>query len=111
IAASILDKETGRPGDKKHSFCQRTSSNRYLKLSSSPCPRVFLSLGRRMLVHELGQPRHVLDRRLGEDAVPEVEDVPRAAGGALENIGGAALDLGPGSEQHVRVEIALDRMP
>src|SRR4029434_9624750 len=31
-----------------------------------------------------------------------------AAGGAVQDVGGTPLDLGPGREQRVRVEVALD---
>ena len=62
---------------------------------------------RRMLAHERGEPRQRVgvDRR--EDAVAEVEDVARTAGGAVEDVERLRLDDLPWSEQHGRIEVAL----
>jgi predicted DCC family thiol-disulfide oxidoreductase YuxK len=59
-------------------------------------------------VHQVDQGDDVVHRGLGEDAVPEVEDVAGSAPGLVEDPTGPALDLGPRREQGDRVEVALD---
>src|SRR5215213_2872018 len=61
----------------------------------------------RILVHKLSQPSNIINRRLGQDAVAQVEDMTGPAGGAIENGGSALLDPRPGRKQRHRVEVAL----
>src|SRR5215468_7217452 len=46
------------------------------------CLSVFICGSAAQLVHRVDQRAYVIDRRLGQDAVAEVEDVPRTTGGA-----------------------------
>jgi len=50
-----------------------------------------------------------LDRRLREHAVPEVEDVARAARGPVEHVADSLLELGERREQRRRIEVSLNR--
>src|ERR1700704_6067025 len=50
----------------------------------------------------------VLERCRRQHAVPEIEDVTRPATGAAEHITRARADQVRGTEQHRRVEVALD---
>src|SRR5438309_7355953 len=50
-----------------------------------------------------------LDRRLREHAVPEVEDVARAARGPVEHVADSLLELGERREQRRRIEVPLNR--
>ena len=61
----------------------------------------------------------MIRRRLGQDTVPEIEDVafgrPRRAGVAghaarrAQHVEGALADERAGPEQHARIEVALQR--
>ena len=68
-------------------------------------------------MHRLNQCNRVFDRRLLHDAVAEIENVAGAAGGLIENLSGAAPNLGFVGQQHERIEVALhgavvaDRLP
>src|SRR5262249_24683507 len=62
---------------------------------------------RRQLVHDVDEGLDVFEWSLLVDAVAEIEDVARAARGALENGRGGAADLRRAREQHSGVEIAL----
>src|SRR5262249_42427922 len=53
------------------------------------------------------QGAHVVDRGLGQDAVPEVEDVTGTTGGLTEDGGRARPDGRDRGEQRQRVEVAL----
>src|SRR5215475_4408201 len=59
------------------------------------------------LVNHLDQRPGVLDWRLRKDAVAQVEDVTRAAAGALEDVLYPLADIGGLGQEHDRVEIAL----
>ncbi len=59
-------------------------------------------------MHKLHQRRHMLHRRLRQNAVPQVEDMSGATAGPLQHICGPAFDLGEGGEQRYRVQVALD---
>jgi len=61
-----------------------------------------------MLVHILDEEADVLDRRVRQDAVAEVEDVPGATGSLVEDLLGLASQVVTGSEERGRVEVALD---
>ena len=52
---------------------------------------------------------HMIERSLGEDSVPEVENVAGAAGGLIENRTGARSDLADAREQCDWIEVALHR--
>ena len=54
-------------------------------------PSVQLAPGTQ-LMHRLHQREHILDRRLRQHAVAEVEDVARTAGGLGQDVRGAAAD-------------------
>ena len=45
-------------------------------------------------MHRIDQRDRIIDRRLLQNAVAEVEDVAGAAGGLVEDFGGAAADFG-----------------
>src|SRR2546426_897052 len=60
------------------------------------------------LAHHLHYGLHVIDRRLGQNAVPQVEDVARTSTGALQQLGHAHLQLRKRCEQRRRIEIPLD---
>ena len=57
---------------------------------------------------ELGEALQIVARRLGEDAVPEVEDVPGAAVRLGQDQPSLAGDDVEGGEHHARIEVALD---
>ncbi len=65
------------------------------------------ALSPRKFMHRVDQCDRIINRRLREDAVAEVEDVAGAAGGLSENFGGAAADFGAVGEKHAGVEVAL----
>ena len=50
----------------------------------------------------------VIDRRFGQDAVAEIEDVAGASGGLIENHLGTAANFGRLGEQRDRIEITLN---
>ena len=50
----------------------------------------------------------VLDRRRGQNAVAQVEDVPRPSAGALEHFVGRGDDAIERAEQHRGIQVALD---
>ena len=61
-----------------------------------------------LAVHVPRERLHVLERRLRQDAVAEIEDVARAAGRAPQHVvGGGQQALGR-TEQQRRIEVALD---
>ena len=62
----------------------------------------------RLLVDEVDEPAEEIGVGLGQDAVAEVEDVARAAGGLVEDGQGAGPRRLPAREQAGRVEVALD---
>src|SRR4051812_1995792 len=72
-------------------------------MNTSSCQRP-----RTALVHELAQAAEHGRIGLRQDAVAEVEDVPRAAAGLAEHVLCGLLDALPGAEEHGRVEVALD---
>src|SRR5258705_6652052 len=51
----------------------------------------------------------IFDRRGRQDAVPEIEDVPRPASDALQNVFGLVEHPPWRPEQQRRIEVALDR--
>ena len=63
---------------------------------------------RLVLVHVARERLHVLDRRRRQDAVSEIEDVARAAGGAAQHVARAGEQAIARAEQQRRIEIALD---
>src|SRR5215831_17796809 len=62
--------------------------------------RVFMNEGDKRL--------HMLDRRLGQNAMAQIKDVPRSPPGALNNISRCRLYLLPGGEKHDRIKIPLN---
>src|ERR1700739_4427722 len=62
-------------------------------------------------VHGVDQRAHVIDRRFGQDAVAEVEDMAGAAGRPVENQADAPANLGDTSEERDRIEVALHANP
>src|SRR5262245_38826750 len=62
----------------------------------------------RQLVDGVDERADVFDRRLGQDPVPEIEDVARPARGLAEDRGRLRADLGDGCEEDERVEVSLD---
>ena len=77
-------------------------------------PQSRLAASARYLVHRIDQRRDVLRRCVLADAVAEVENVPAAGGRRPEAVQrGAHLgaDALRRREQHVRIEIALQRHP
>ena len=62
-----------------------------------------------MGMHRIDQRRDGLGRRVLADAVTEVEDVPRMVAIAVEHPTGFGGDLRRIGEQHVRIQIALQR--
>src|SRR5713101_10211101 len=64
------------------------------------------SLGTHVMDH-VDQRLHVIDRRGGQDAVAEVEDVAGTAGGAAQDVGDPLADVRGLRHQHDRIEVAL----
>src|SRR5579862_8311057 len=62
-----------------------------------------------MLLHETRQALHVLNRRLRQDAMAEIENMPRASGSTAKNIFRTRLYFFPVSEEKHWIEIALHR--
>src|SRR5437867_11052214 len=59
-------------------------------------------------VDEIDEPSDVVHRRFGEDAVPQVEDVAGAAGGAVEDRLGVAPNYLEVGKEDRRIEVPLD---
>ena len=57
----------------------------------------------------LDEPLDVVDRRLRDEAVADVEDVTRAAGGAVEDVLDPVAELAPGRQQRRGIEVPLHR--
>ena len=58
-------------------------------------------------MHGINQCDRIIDRRLREDTVAEVEDVAGASGSLGKNFGGAAADFGAVGQEYAGVEVAL----
>src|SRR5215468_5116899 len=56
-----------------------------------------------------GEGFHVCDGSFGENAMPQVKNVPWSPRGAVEDLPGSLFDLLPGGKQYHRVQIALYR--
>ncbi len=61
------------------------------------------------LAHILHHSLHIFDRRAGNDAVAQIEDVSRTAAGLLEDLAHALAEQISAGEQQDGVEIALHR--
>src|SRR5438445_64735 len=61
-------------------------------------------------MHQLHHGLQRFDRRIGEDAVAEVEDVAGPAPGAAEDVAHSRLERGARSEQRRGVQVPLDRL-
>src|SRR5512140_1891631 len=68
-------------------------------------PRGGLGLRARPLVDELDHPAKDFGIGRRQDAVAEVEDVARPAGGAGQDMADLSLDLVPRPQQDIRVEV------
>src|SRR3989442_1670865 len=87
------------------------TSRRYGSTSSRlPGPPYAISstATRSAAMHPLHHRLQGLDRRLGENAVPEVEDVPWAPRGAGEHVPHLPLKLRPRRQERDRIEVALN---
>ena len=62
-------------------------------------------------MHVPGERLHVLDRRRGQNAVAEIEDVPRSSPGTFEDIIGRSENAIERAKQQRRIEVALDAAP
>src|SRR5947207_5774794 len=51
---------------------------------------------------------HVLDRRRRQNAVAQIEDVPRASAGLLEDLVGGGDDAIERAQEHGGIQVALD---
>src|SRR5260370_32753668 len=60
-----------------------------------------------IFLHKASQILHVLDRRLRQNAMTEIENVSRPAPGAPQNSLGARLQFCPAGEEQNRIQIAL----
>src|ERR1700745_252548 len=60
-----------------------------------------------MLLHKLAQALHVIDRRLGKNPMPEIEDVSVASSRLFQDILGAVFEFLPVGEQQYRIEVSL----
>src|SRR6266446_4379360 len=69
---------------------------------------VLPSLGGHLVDH-VDERLHVIDGRVGQDAVAEVEDVARAAAGAAQDVGNPLADVRGLRHQHDGIEVALHR--
>src|ERR1051325_3694279 len=67
--------------------------------------------GRHPRMDRLDEDLEVLDRRVGQHAMPQVEDVAAATTGAAQHVAGPRANQVGGTEQHGRVEVALDPQP
>src|SRR2546430_10522300 len=59
-------------------------------------------------MHPLDDRLEGFHRRLGEHAVPEIEDVPGAPAGAGEHVAHLPLELRPRRQERHRIEVALN---
>src|SRR5690242_2197627 len=88
----------------------RTSSRYGSTSSRLPGPPYAISRTaiRSPAMHPLHHGADRLDRRLGEDSMPEVEDVAGPPVRPREHVPHLTLELGPWREQSDRVEVPLD---
>src|SRR5205823_12937848 len=87
------------------------TSRRYGSTSSRlPGPPYAISstATRSAAMHPLHDRLQRLHRRLGEDAVSQVEDVPGASAGAGEHVPHLPLELRPRRQERYRIEVALN---
>src|SRR5919204_618968 len=81
-----------------------------------PTPRSIRSLGG-LLVDQLNKPLEVLDRRVGEDPVAQVEDVPGTSSRSPEDVPRPLSDDRPPRQRRGRIEgppdrpVVADRLP
>src|SRR5690348_816155 len=75
-----------------------------LKVSASDSADV---ADRRILMHKLHQAPHVLDWRLRQDAMPDIEDISRAPSHLFEDMLRARLKRLPRREQRHRIKVSL----
>lgn len=68
----------------------------------------FRSLGEHFALHQANQPLHVLDRRLGQDAVPEVENM-RTVPEFGQDQPHPRIEFSAADSQQYRIQIALHR--
>jgi hypothetical protein len=59
-------------------------------------------------MHHFGHGMHVLDRRLRQDTMAEVENMAKAVPGSLYDVIHTVLDLGQWREQGHRIKIPLN---
>src|ERR1700680_737684 len=64
-----------------------------------------------MFLYKASQILHVLDRRLWQNAMAEIENVSRPSAGTPQNLLRARLQFAPAGEEQNRIQIALHGTP